>query len=125
MFPDRTTLAIVKFCVVAVVLLCLYLWARGTGVEAERKRNETAVAVCQSDRAALVTSLDEVNAAAALARQAEAQQQARADEAIAGAKQDAQGYQARIGSIAAELERAKQQPTCRAQLEQTLCIDLH
>lgn len=125
MFPDRATLAIVKCCVAVVAVIAFYLWARGNGVEAERVRNEADMAVCQADRATLSTSLDEVNARAALAKQAEAQQQTRADQAVAGARQDAEDYKTRIADVATELEQAKRQPTCRAQLEAELCVDLH
>jgi hypothetical protein len=125
MYPTASTLWIVKVCGVGVLVCVLYLWARGQGVEAERKRGEAALAVCTADRTTLVTALDEVNAAAAVAKQAEAQQQERAEAAVAGAKQDAKAFQDRIEVIAAELEKAKRQPTCRAQLEAELCVDLH
>ena len=124
MFPDRTTLAIFKLCVVGAVVIVFYLWARGNGAEAERSRTSTDLAVCQADRATLTTSMDEANAKAAVAKLAEAQQQAKAEEAIAGAKQDAKTYEARIADVAGELERAKRQPTCRTQLEAELCAPL-
>lgn len=125
MFPDKTTLWIIKICGVGVGVALLYFWGRGHGIEAERKRGETALEVCAADRATLSTSLDEVNARAALAKQAEAQQQARADEAVAGAQHDAKAYEARIADVGSELDQAKRQPTCRAQLEAELCADLH
>jgi hypothetical protein len=125
MFPDKTTLWIIKICGVGVALCLLYFWGRGHGIEVERKRGETALAVCTADRTTLVTALDEVNARAALAKQAEAQQQARAEKAVAGAKQDAKTYETRIADVGSELEKAKRQPTCRAQLEAELCADLH
>lgn len=125
MFPDKTTLWIIKICGVGVALCLLYFWGRSHGVEAERKRSETALAVCTADRTTLVTALDEVNAAAALAKQDAAQQQARAEEAVAGAQQDAKAYEARIADVATELEKAKQHKACRTQLEADLCVDLH
>lgn len=125
MFPDKTTLWIIKICGVGVALCLLYFWGRSHGVEAERKRSEAALAVCTADRATLVNALDEVNAAAALAKQAEAQQQARAEAAVAGAQQDAKAYEDRIAAIAGDLEAAKRKPACRAQLEADLCVDLH
>ena len=125
MFPDKATLWIIKICGVGVALCLLYFWGRGHGIEAERKRSEAALAVCTTDRTTLVTALDEVNAAAALAKQDAAQQQARADEAVAGAQQDAKTYEARIADVASELEKAKHQKACRTQLEADLCVDLH
>jgi hypothetical protein len=69
--------------------------------------------------------LDLVNRRAAEAKVEAVAQALAAERAVKGAKQDAATYEARIGSIAAELEKAKRQPTCRAQLEQPLCVDLH
>ena len=70
-------------------------------------------------------ALDLVNRRAVEAK-VEAQAQAlRAEQAVQAAEVDKADYQARIGSISAELEKAKRQPTCRAQLEQPLCVDLH
>jgi hypothetical protein len=69
--------------------------------------------------------LDLVNRRAAEAKVEAVAQALAAERAVKGAKKDAEAYDARIGSIAAELEKAKRQPTCRAQLEQPLCVDLH
>ena len=41
------------------------------------------------------------------------------------AEVDKADYQARIGSIGEELARARRAPTCKAQLEQTVCVPLH
>ena len=55
----------------------------------------------------------------------EAQAQAlRAEQAVQAAEVDKADYQARIGSIGEELARARRAPTCKAQLEQKLCLDL-
>jgi hypothetical protein len=68
--------------------------------------------------------LDLVNRRTAEAK-VEAQAQAlRADQAVQAAEVDKADYQARIGSIAAELDKAKRQATCRAQLEAPLCASL-
>lgn len=69
--------------------------------------------------------LDLVNRRASEAKVEAVAQALAAERAVKGAKQDAKTYEASIGSIAAELERAKRQRTCRAQLEQPLCVDLH
>jgi hypothetical protein len=69
--------------------------------------------------------LDLVNRRAAEAK-VEAQAQAlRAEQAVQAAEVDKADYQARIGSIAEELARARRAPTCKAQLEQTVCVPLH
>jgi hypothetical protein len=69
--------------------------------------------------------LDLVNQRAAESK-VEAQAQAvRAQQAVQAAAVDKADYQARIGNITEALEKAKRQPTCRAQLEQPLCVDLH
>lgn len=69
--------------------------------------------------------LDLVNRRAAEAK-VEAQAQAlRAQQAVQAAEVDKADYQARIGSIGEELARARRVPTCKAQLEQTVCVPLH
>lgn len=132
MFPDATTSLLLKVCGAGILCLLLYFWGRGHGVESGRAHN--AALIAQKDRALTAAArslsasadvLDLVNRRAAQAKvEAEAQAKA-AEKAVAGAKQDAKTYEARIGDIAAELAKAKRQPTCRAQLEQPLCVDLH
>lgn len=68
--------------------------------------------------------LDLVNRRAAEAKVEAVAQALAAEKAVNGAKQDADLYERRIGSIAAELEKAKRQPSCRAQLEAPLCASL-
>lgn len=69
--------------------------------------------------------LELVNRRAAEAK-VEAQAQAlRAQQAVQAAEVDKADYQARIGSIAEDLARARRAPTCKAQLEQTVCVPLH
>jgi len=125
MLPNRTTVAIIKLCAMGVVVIAFYLWAHGNGVETERTRSEADLIACKSERAMLTISLDEVNAKADVAKRAEAQQQARAEEALAGAKQDAKTYEARIADVAAELKKARGKATCRTQLEAQLCAPLY
>lgn len=124
MFPDKTTLWIVRMCVLGLVACGLYFWGRGNGVEFEARRQSVQQAVCQADRAVLATTLDEANARTHAAKAAEKQQAARAEAAEQGATLDGAAYEQRIGSIAAELEKAKRQATCRAQLEAPLCASL-
>lgn len=124
MFPAASTLAIIKACAFGAVLLVLYLWARGNGVEAESKRSADAIAVCEADRATLANTLNEVNAIAFTAKQGAAEMALRADHAVKAAEVDKADYLAHIDVISAELSKAKRTATCRAQLEQPLCIEL-
>jgi len=124
MFPAATTAAIIKLCAFGAVLLVLYLWASGNGAEAERKRNEVTMATCEADRATMAQTLHEANAIAFTQKQGAAEQALRADHAVKAAEVDRAEYQAYIGRLAAELERAKRAPTCRAQLESELCVAL-
>ena len=131
MFPDATTSLLLKVCGAGILCLLLYFWGRGHGVESGRAHN--AALIAQKDRAlnaaarslsASADVLDLVNRRTAEAK-VEAQAQAlRADQAVKAAEVDKADYQARIGSIAAELEKAKRQATCRAQLEAPLCASL-
>ena len=131
MFPDATTSLLLKVCGAGILCLLLYFWGRVHGVESGRAHN--AALIAQKDRAlnaaarslsASADVLDLVNRRTAEAK-VEAQAQAlRADQAVKAAEVDKADYQARIGSIAAELEKAKRQATCRAQLEAPLCASL-
>ena len=131
MFPDATTSLLLKVCGAGILCLLLYFWGRGHGVESGRAHN--AALIAQKDRAlnaaarslsASADVLDLVNRRAAEAK-VEAQAQAlRAQQAVQAAEVDKADYQARIGSIAAELDKAKRQATCRAQLEAPLCASL-
>ena len=131
MFPDATTSLLLKVCGAGILCLLLYFWGRGHGVESGRAHN--AALIAQKDRAlhaaarslkASADVLDLVNRRTAEAK-VEAQAQAlRADQAVKAAEVDKADYQARIDSIAAELEKAKRQATCRAQLEAPLCASL-
>ena len=132
MFPDATTSLLLKVCGAGILCLLLYFWGRVHGVESGRAHN--AALISQKDRAlnaaarslaASADVLDLVNRRAAEAK-AEAQAQAlRAQQAVQAAEVDKADYQARIGSIGEELARARRAPTCKAQLEQTVCVPLH
>ncbi len=132
MFPDATTSLLLKVCGAGILCLLLYFWGRGHGVESGRAHN--AALIAQKDRAlhaaarslsASADVLDLVNRRAAEAK-VEAQAQAlRAEQAVQAAEVDKADYQARIGSIGEELARARRAPTCKAQLEQTVCVPLH
>ena len=132
MFPDATTSLLLKVCGAGILCLLLYFWGRWHGVESGRAHN--AALIAQKDRAlhaaarslsASADVLDLVNRRAAEAK-VEAQAQAlRAQQAVQAAEVDKADYQARIGSIGEELARARRAPTCKAQLEQTVCVPLH
>lgn len=123
-FPAASSLWIAKACAAGLLLVALYVWGRSNGVEAEQRRNSVEMAVCQSDRAVLATTLDEANARTRAAKAAEKQQAERADQAEQGAKADAATYEDRIDDIASQLAKAKRQASCRAELEKPLCADL-
>jgi hypothetical protein len=132
MFPAVSTFAIIKTCALGAVLLGLYLWARGHGVESTRKESAAIIAaknraLTESGRtlAAVADILDAVNQEATRRKQAADDMALRADHADKAAAVDKADYTARIGSLVDELARAKQQDSCRAQLEQTLCAPLH
>ena len=69
--------------------------------------------------------LDLVNRRAAEAKVEAVAQALAAERAVKGAKEDADAYEDRIAGIADQLARARRAPSCRAQLEQTVCVPLH
>jgi hypothetical protein len=69
--------------------------------------------------------MDLVNRRTAEAKVEAAAQALRADQAVQAAEVDKADYQARITTIGLQLEKAKREPTCRAQLELPLCVELH
>lgn len=119
--------AIVKLMVAGLLVATLFLGGRSCGklasAETIRQKNAALVAASQQLTNAAI-ALREVNAKAAAARAEEKAQKQRADAAVSAAQDDAKAYDKRIDSIAVELEKAKRQPSCRAQLEQPLCVDL-
>ena len=131
MFPDATTSLLLKVCGAGILCLLLYFWGRGHGVESGRAHN--AALIAQKDRAlnaaarslsASADVLDLVNRRAAEAK-VEAQAQAlAAEKAVAGAGEDAKAYESKIASIADKLARASKAPSCKAQLEEALCVTL-
>lgn len=125
MFPASSSVAILKLCAFGAVLLVLYLWASDNGAEAERKRNTADLAVCEADRATMAQTLNHVNAIAFTAKQGAAEQALRAEHAVKAAEVDKADYSAYIDRLEGELARAKNAPTCRAQLESELCVALH
>jgi hypothetical protein len=66
-----------------------------------------------------------VNAIADQAKRDAAAQAVYAVEAVKQADKDRAKYETALGSVEDALERAKRSPTCRAQLEQTLCVELY
>ena len=123
-----TPLAYLKLILGAGVCCLLFFGGMSCGkassVQLIASKDRALEAAARSLKAS-ADALDLVNRQAAEAK-VEAQAQAlRAQRAVQAAEVDKADYQARIGSISAELEKAKRQPTCRAQLEQPLCVDLH
>ena len=130
-FPAASSLWVAKACAIGLLMVGLYAWGRSHGVDSGKAHN--AALISQKDRAlnaaarslkASADVLDLVNRRTAEAK-VEAQAQAlRADQAVKAAEVDKADYQARIRSIAEDLARARHAPTCKAQLEQKLCLDL-
>ncbi len=122
-----TPLAYLKLILGAGVCCLLFFGGMSCGkassVQLIASKDRALEAAARSLKAS-ADALDLVNRQAAEAK-VEAQAQAlRAQRAVQAAEVDKADYQARIGSIGAELEKAKRQPTCRAQLEMPLCASL-
>ena len=122
-----TPLAYLKLILGAGVCCLLFFGGMSCGkassVQLIASKDRALEAAARSLKAS-ADALDLVNRRAAEAK-VEAQAQAlRAQRAVQAAEVDKADYQARIGSIGAELEKAKRQPTCRAQLEMPLCASL-
>ena len=122
-----TPLAYLKLILGAGVCCLLFFGGMSCGkassVQLIASKDRALEAAARSLKAS-ADALDLVNRRAAEAK-VEAQAQAlRAQQAVQAAEVDKADYQARIGSIGAELEKAKRQPTCRAQLEMPLCASL-
>lgn len=124
MFPAKATIEIIVCCVGLALGIIVVLLVRNSGVQAERKRNQAAIAVCEADRATLANTLNEVNAVAFTAKQGAAEMALRADHAVKAAEVDKADFLAHIDAISAELSKAKRTATCRAQLEAELCVPL-
>ena len=130
-FPAASSLWVAKACAIGLLLVGLYAWGRSHGVDSGKAHN--AALIVQKDRAlnaaarslkASADVLDLVNRRTAEAKVEAMAQALRADQAVKAAEVDKADYQARIGSIGEELARARRAPTCKAQLEQKLCLDL-
>lgn len=106
----------------------LFLGGRSCGkasaVETISQKNVALMAASQSLTNAAIT-LREVDAATKAAKAAEKQARRKAEEEVRGAADDAKLAEARIKRISDEILAAGQEPSCRAQLEQTLCVPLH
>lgn len=97
---------------------------KASSVETISQKNLALMAASQSLTNAAIT-LREVDAATKAAKAAEKQAQRKAEEAVRGAADDAKLAEERIKRISDEIRAAGQEPSCRAQLEQTLCVPLH
>lgn len=123
-----TPLAYLKLILGAGVCCLLFFGGMSCGkassVQLIASKDRALEAAARSLKAS-ADALDLVNRQAAEAK-VEAQAQAlRAQQAVQAAEVDKADYQARIGSIGEELARARRAPTCKAQLEQTVCVPLH
>ena len=123
-----TPLAYLKLILGAGVCCLLFFGGmscgRASSVQLVASKDRALEAAARS-LSASADVLDLVNRRAAEAK-VEAQAQAlRAEQAVQAAEVDKADYQARIGSIGEELARARRAPTCKAQLEQTVCVPLH
>lgn len=123
-----TPLAYLKLILGAGVCCLLFFGGMSCGkassVQLIASKDRALEAAARSLKAS-ADALDLVNRQAAEAK-VEAQAQAlRAQRAVQAAEVDKADYQARIGSIGEELARARRAPTCKAQLEQTVCVPLH
>ena len=123
-----TPLAYLKLILGAGVCCLLFFGGMSCGKASSVKLiagKDRALEAAGRSLKASADALDLVNRQAAEAK-VEAQAQAlRAQRAVQAAEVDKADYQARIGSIGEELARARRAPTCKAQLEQTVCVPLH
>ena len=123
-----TPLAILKLILGTGVACLLFFGGMSCGkassVQLISSKDRALEAAARSLKAS-ADVLDLVNRRTAEAK-VEAQAQALAAErAVDGAARDARVYEERIGDITEELARARRAPTCKAQLEQTVCVPLH
>jgi hypothetical protein len=84
-----------------------------------------ALTLCDSDRRALNAALVEVNTAARRAKREAEAQAALAAEAVEQAERLAAARDTQIRQAEKELDKAKRDPGCKAQLEAPLCTVLH
>lgn len=122
-----TPLAYLKV-ILGAGLACLLFFGgmscgKASSVKLIAEKDRALEAAARSLTASAVV-LDLVNRRAEEAQVEAVAQALRAQQAVQAAEVDKADYQARIGSIGAELEKAKRQPSCRAQLEMPLCASL-
>ena len=98
---------------------------RGEDNKAEElSKAHNRITSLETSLSGFIDTFDRVNAAAKKAK-AEAQaQQARTDQALRAAEQDAREYQSRLSLIQRDLDKAKRDPKCAEQLRQQLCVRL-
>lgn len=123
-----TPLAYLKLILGAAVCCLLFFGGMSCGKASSVKLiagKDRALEAAGLSLAASAEALDLVNRRAAEAQIEAAAQAKAAEEAVDGAKGDAVVYEQRISGIAEELARARRTPTCKAQLEQTVCVPLH
>lgn len=103
--------------------LIAYNWQARNVAQAEKERDLVAI---ERDRAVqratgYQSAIDAQKAASAATVAAAEAQQAKADKAIAAAKAERDRYEKKLAQIAASIEKDKLDPSCKAQLEQTVC----
>ena len=122
-----TPLAYLKLILGAGVCCLLFFGGMSCGKASSVKliaRKDRALEAAGRSLKASADALDLVNQQAARAK-VEAQAQAlAAEKAVAGAGEDAKAYESKIASIADKLARASKAPSCKAQLEEALCVTL-
>lgn len=116
-----------RICGAALVVLLLLAGGFACGKksgEVKLERTRTDLVICAADKNTLADALNDVNARAEQAKRDAAAQAQYAVQAVKQADEDRATYEAKLGSVASALERAKRQPICRAQLEADLCVSL-
>lgn len=100
-----------------------YRWQAGNVAKAEQARDRAALERDRANQRAqgYQSAIDAQKAASAAAVAAAEAQQAKADKAIAAARAERDRYEKKLAQIAAGIEKDKLDPTCKAQLEQTVC----
>ncbi|QDH70850.1 hypothetical protein [Marilutibacter alkalisoli] len=88
-------------------------------------RSAEAAGRAQASVNVMRTTLQEISRRAAEARAAASDWKRKAEQAADHARVAARKHEQTLAEIERELERAKRDPDCRAQLEEQLCVALH
>lgn len=114
-------LAVVSFMAAGFYLG--YRWQSGNVAEAELAASQarTERDRWQQNAQSYETAIERQKAANAAAQLAAEQQQRKADQAIADAKAEQDKYQKKLSQIEAGIEKDKLDPSCKAELERSVC----